>query len=190
MDYLIVCAHPNPKSFNMAIRQEIEKILTQKKKTFAARDLYQMKFNPVLAGDDFMAFKEGKTPKDIETEQKYIREADKIIFIYPIWWFGMPAALKGYIDRVFSYGFAYEFGPSGLKGLLGGKKVMIVNTTGGANEDYDKAGFNKALQTTVNLGVFGLCAMEVILHKFFYAVPQVTDEARKKMLGEIQQIVF
>ncbi|WP_262497627.1 NAD(P)H-dependent oxidoreductase [Pedobacter africanus] len=51
-------------------------------------------------------------------------------FIYPIWWTGMPAIMKGYIDRVMSYGFAYRYDQGVQKGLLGGKEVTIINTHG------------------------------------------------------------
>jgi len=118
MNYLIVYAHPNPKSFNHAIKERVEAKLKKEKKKYSVRDLYAMKWNPVLGGADFEVMQGGKTPEDIKAEQNYIKEADVVIFIHPIWWFGMPAVLKGYVDRVFSYGFAYEVGKEGVKGIL------------------------------------------------------------------------
>ena len=186
-DYLVVYAHPNPKSFNHAILESVGERLGELNRTYDVRELYALKFNPVLAGDDFAALQKGKLPQDIQTEQEYIRNAKTLLFIYPIWWFGMPAVLKGYIDRVFSYGFAYDIDPKiGLRGLLRDKKVMIINTTGGPEANYQKFGFNDALKKTTEVGTFELCAMKVVMHKYFYGVPSVTDEARKAMLKEIE----
>ncbi len=190
MKYLIVYAHPNPKSFNNAIRGHVEAALKKQGKQYSVRDLYLLKWNPVLGGEDLNFSKKGKTPADIKTEQQYIKEADVIIVIHPIWWFGMPAVLKGYIDRVFSAGFAYEYAADGIKGLLADKKVMIINTTGGPQESYSKGGFKDALGKIFKDGTYGFCAMEVIKHLFFFAVSTVTKEAREEMLVEIDNLEF
>lgn len=124
MKYLIIYAHPNPKSFNHAILETISEELKKKKKEFKVRDLYKIGFNPALSTKDLSAIQNGAVPKDIEKEQEYIRKADTIVFIFPIWWSSMPAILKGYIDRVFSLKFAYDITEDGVFGLLKGKKVF------------------------------------------------------------------
>ena len=128
MKYLIVYAHPNPKSFNHAILETISGELQKKKKEVKVRDLYKIGFNPVLSIKDLSAIEKGAVPKDIKKEQNYISKADTLIFIFPIWWSAMPAMLKGYIDRVFSLKFAYDITADGVIGLLKGKKVFIVST--------------------------------------------------------------
>ncbi|MFH1459419.1 MAG: NAD(P)H-dependent oxidoreductase [Candidatus Omnitrophota bacterium] len=190
MKYLIIYAHPNPQSFNHAIKDRVEAKLKKEKKKYSVRELYAIEWNPVLGGADFEVMQGGKTPDDIKTEQKYIKEAEVLIVIHPIWWFGMPAVLKGYIDRVFSYGFAYEVGPEGIKGLLSDKKVVIINTTGGTQENYLKFGFKDALENIFKNGIYEFCAMKVILHRFFYAVPAISPEARENMLAEIDGMKF
>ncbi|NCB50195.1 MAG: flavodoxin family protein [Alphaproteobacteria bacterium] len=190
MKYLIIYAHPNPKSFNHAIKEEIVKKIKEEGHSFEIRDLYALGFDPVLKGTDFIGFKEGKIPSDIAQEQNYIKSADIIILIHPIWWFGMPAILKGYIDRVFSYGFAYEAGKDGIKGLLTEKKVFILNTTGGTEKQYIQYGFKDAISKIFQNGIFNFCGMEIILHQFFFAVPTVTDTDRKNILKQISTITF
>jgi len=190
MKYLIVYAHPNPKSFNHAIKEAVEDKLRRSGMPFEVRDLYEIKFNPVLSGSDFVSFKQGQAPEDIKREQEYVKNADILIFIYPIWWFGMPAILKGYIDRVFSYGFAYVADEKGLHGLLSDKKVIIFNTTGGSEEDYEQGGYKGALKKTTEIGTLKLCGLKIILHKYFHAVPTVTNEARTKMLEELKGIAL
>jgi NAD(P)H dehydrogenase (quinone) len=187
MDYLIIYAHPNPKSFNHAILEQVESELIKRKKTYEIRDLNALHFNPVLDGKDFTAMSRGIYLDDVKTEQDFILKSKTLIFIYPIWWFGMPSILKGYIDRIFSHGFAFRFTDKGPEGLLKGKKVIIFNTTGGPQENYQAAGFLSALKTTTEIGIFEFCGMKVIEHPYFFAVPYVPEEARKKMLEGIQE---
>lgn len=190
MKYLIVYAHPNPQSFNHAIKERVESKLKKEKKKYSVRDLYAMAWNPVLGGADLEVLRGGTTPDDIKSEQKYIQESETLIFIHPIWWFGMPAVLKGYIDRVFSHGFAYVIGPNGVKGMLADKKVVILNTTGGTEAHYQTYGLKDAVTKIFRDGTYELCAMKVARHKFFYAVPAVSPEARSAMLAEIDGMEF
>jgi NAD(P)H dehydrogenase (quinone) len=188
--YLIIYAHPNPKSFNHAIKEIVEEKLRKAGNSFETRDLYEIGFNPELSGKDFVAGQQGQALVDIKREQDYIKNSDILIFIHPIWWFNMPAILKGYIDRVFSYGFAYGVNEKGPYGLLTDKKVILINTTGGAEENYVKYGYNEALRKTIEDGIFGFCGMKVIIHRYFYAAPYVTVQAREKMLEELKGISF
>lgn len=190
MDYFVIYAHPNPKSFNSAVRQEIESILKEKNRTYQVRDLYQTKFDPVLSADDFTAFKQGSLPADIKQEQELISQAEKLIVINPIWWFSMPAILKGYIDRVFSYGFAYSVKDGKPYGLLKDKKAMIFNTTGGTQQAYKEFGFKDAILKAVDVGIFQFCAIEVLLHNFMHAVPSISQAERENMLKQLHEIKF
>ncbi len=186
MNHLIVYTHPNPESFNHAILEAYEELAREAGHELRVRDLYKTGFDPVLKGADFVAMQKGAVLEDVRAEQDHIKWADVVTFIHPIWWYQMPAMLKGYIDRIFSHGFAYEIGAEGIMGLLSGKKVIILNTTGGAGEHYGKAGYNEAIKRTFDVGTFALCGMEVVMHKFFYAIPFIKEEDRKKMLEEVR----
>jgi len=185
MKNLIIYCHPNPKSFNHAILETYQEKLSSKDEEIVVRDLYALRFEPILGSEDFSKFFSGEISEDIKEEQKHIAWSEIITFIYPIWWFQMPAVLKGYIDRVFSKGFAYDFIEGGVEGLLKGKRVIIFNTTGGSLENYEKFGFKNALSITHDIGIFGFCGMEVIRKEIFHEVPFITDEERKKMLEKI-----
>jgi NAD(P)H dehydrogenase (quinone) len=184
--YLIIYAHPNPKSFNHAIKEIVEGKIKKAGNGFEMRDLYAIGFSPELGGKDLVAGQQGQLLDDIKKEQDCISNSDILIFIHPIWWFNMPAILKGYIDRVFTYGFAYGVNEKGPYGLLTNKEVILINTTGGAEENYVKYGYNAALRKTIEDGTFGFCGMKVIMHRYFYAVPYVSDQKRKEMLGELR----
>src|SRR3989338_5236672 len=174
MEYLIIYAHPNAKSFNHAIKETIEAGLRESAKDYLLRDLYQMRFDPLLNLNDLSLMQEGKVAEEIRREQELIKDASVLIFIYPVWWFGMPAILKGYIDRVFSYGFAFEFTDKGPEGLLLNKRVVIFNTAEGTERLYSSLGYAEAMKTTTAAGIFEFCGMKVVLHKYFYEVNSVT----------------
>jgi len=184
---LIVYAHPNPESFNAAIRKTTEEFLSEKGIPFNTRDLYSMGFNPVLGREELAAIQRGEVPEEIKREQALIREADTLVFVFPMWWYSFPAILKGYIDRVFSYGFAYEEREGNLVGLLGGKKALIFCTLGGSEEDYGE--FSACLENTFK-STFGFCAIDVPAVKFFYSVPYVSDEVRKGYLEEVKKTLL
>jgi NAD(P)H dehydrogenase (quinone) len=185
MKKLIVYCHPNPKSFNNAVLTQIEENYKNEGDEVRVRDLYAMGFDPVLKGEDFMVFQKGDIPADIKEEQEHITWTDDITFIYPVWWFHMPAILKGYIDRVFSMGFAYKPVDGGIEGLLIGKTVNIINTTGGPEAAYTTGGFRGSIKQMIDVGIFSLCGMTVKDHKLFHAVPYVSDEDRKGMLENV-----
>ena len=194
---LVVYAHPNPASYNHAVKEKLQDVLRSSGYEVSIRDLYAQKFDPVLTGEDFKALQEGKPKKDVQAEQSLIKEAELLAFVFPVWWFSMPAILKGYIDRVFSYGFAYTFDAATkqLKGLLQGKKVIILNTTGGPQQAYEQNGLRSALDKTIDFGDFGFCGMDVIWHKYFYAVPgrprhelaALLDEAAKELKAVLEK---
>ncbi|MGB2600842.1 MAG: NAD(P)H-dependent oxidoreductase [Candidatus Omnitrophota bacterium] len=190
MNHLIIYCHPNPKSFNHAVLESYEGLAKDKGHDVRVRDIYSAGFDPVLKAEDFIKIQQGSVSEDVKEEQEQIKWADIITFIHPIWWFQMPAMLKGYIDRVFSYGFAYKIDEGGIKGLLSGKKVIILNTTGGSEEVYNGMGFRNAVEKTIDEGVFGVCGMEVAVHGFFYAVPFLTEEDRKGMLEHLKEFEF
>lgn len=189
MKQLIIYSHPNPKSFNHAIFETIKETMEKRGDEVRVRDLHAIGFHPVLKGADFESFAKGETPADIKEEQDHIRWADVVTLIAPVWWFGMPAILKGYIDRVFSMGFAYKFGANGPEGLLTDKKAFMISTTGGPEQNYIQMGMDEALLHTMDIGTFEFCGMKMLGHKFFYAVPTVDDAARKAMLAEAETLL-
>jgi len=189
MKALVVYAHPNPKSFNHAILETTVETLKAGGHEVRVRDLYEQGFDPVLKGSDFVAMQSGQLPADITAEQAEITWADVLVFVYPIWWTGLPAMMKGYIDRVYLNGFAYEFTADGVKALLKGKKAFLINTSGTPTEMYDANGMSAAMRKTSDLGILGFCGVEVIDHLFFGGVPAVDDATRKGYLEKVKAAV-
>lgn len=177
--HLIVFCHPDCHSLSAAYKDEVVRLTEKSGHCAIVRDLYNIGFHPELTLEDMAAIRMGDIPVEIKLEQDYILEADLITLIYPIWWTGMPAVMKGYIDRVFSNGFAYEVGPSGeLRGLLNGKKVMILNNFGHSFDYYEETGILDALRKTSDTGIFDFCGMNVVGHHFFGHLNGASREER------------
>ena len=186
MKNLIVLAHPNKESFNAAIAKKFEKQLKNKGEEVVVRDLYELGFDPVMTWDEMNELRNGSIKEDVQIEQTFVKECDNIIFVYPIWWTSMPAILKGYIDRVFSYGFAYVFNEEGgIDGLFKGKSVTVVNTYGTPKEYYDASGMSEAFHKTTDVGIFEFCGMNVKQHLYLGEVPYINEEQGSAILEKI-----
>lgn len=176
MKNLIIYAHPNSASLNHYFKQIVVKNLQESGQEVVVRDLNQINFNPVLSLDDMNGQRMGKVADDVKIEQDFITWADRIIFIYPIWWTGMPAIMKGFIDRVFSYGFAYRYDQGVQKGLLNGKKTIIINSHGKSNAEYQAMGMDKALVLTSDTGIFIYSGLEIQQHFYFDKADRASEE--------------
>ncbi|OBW95782.1 NAD(P)H-dependent oxidoreductase [Gallibacterium salpingitidis] len=186
MHNLIIYAHPNDASFNHAILDTVVEASQQRGMEVSVRHLYQLDFNPILTWDEFQQINQGNIPADIQQEQQLIKQADLITLIYPLWWMGFPAILKGYLDRVLSHGFAYETDETGSRGLLNDKKMLQIVTIGNNVQEYEKQGFIKALDATLINGLFNYCGITDIKHYFFGDIHIISDQDRKKYLTEIK----
>lgn len=189
MKMLVIYAHPNPASFCAALLRTGLELLTAAGVETRVHDLYQLKFEPVLSGSDFEALAQGEVAADIAGLQADITWADHLLMIHPTWWMGMPAIMKGYLDRVLSYGFAFVSDATGTRGLLSGRKAILVQTTGGTEEFFAESGLSAAIHDTVDKGVLGFCGIELIAHHYCYAVPSVPAAERAAMLAAFRNLL-
>ncbi|GAA5219701.1 NAD(P)H-dependent oxidoreductase [Membranihabitans marinus] len=176
MKHLIIYAHPNPESLNSHLKDTLLEYLQHVDNEVVVRDLYQLHFDPTLSLEDMAGQRKGEVSQDVKTEQDYITWADCITIIHPIWWTGLPAIMKGYIDRVFSYGFAYRYDKGVQKGLLTGKKVVIINTHGKSNAEYKGIKMDKALSLTSDTGIYAYSGLDILNHFFFDQADRATAE--------------
>jgi NAD(P)H dehydrogenase (quinone) len=166
MDVLWILAHPEPRSLNGHLATEGQRALRAGGHRVEESDLYAMNWNPVVdtagyahppaerfqvAAAAKRAHERGAVSADIRAEQEKIERADTIVIQFPMWWFGMPAILKGWFDRVWHQGFAYGLrGPNGEwigygDGFLAGKRAMAVVTMGGPPWLFGERGIHGAV---------------------------------------------
>lgn len=186
MNHLIIYAHPNENSFNHAILEQAIQATRQQGGEVVVRDLNAENFAPVLNWQEAVNSFGKNYTDDVAKEHQYWREADVITLIYPLWWMGFPAILKGYLDRVLTYGFAYENGKNETIGLLKGKKMQQFVTMGNSNEKYADKGFLNSLDNTLGNGLFSFCGVENVQMHFLGSVGlKSTDYAA--ILQQVEQ---
>jgi NAD(P)H dehydrogenase (quinone) len=164
---LIVYAQPEPTSLTRHLVEVGAETLERQGHEVLLSDLYGMNWKAAFDERDFPsradpqrlgfipesehAYVNGLQTEDVEAEQKKLLAADAVILQFPLWWFGMPAILKGWVDRVYAYGFAYGYKGAGNKyrygdGALKGKRAMLSVMCGGPEQDYSPRGINAPLE--------------------------------------------
>jgi len=168
MKHLIVVCHPVEDSFTFALARAYTGELEKLGHTVQIYDLYRMGFNPVLAAHELVAPSAGHpADADVRRAQDDIRAADTLTVIYPLWWLSMPAMLKGYIDRTFARGFAYESQGGIVHGLLSGKKAIVITVSGAPLPLLVKTGGWNAVQVLQDTHVFRSAGFELLEHVHF-----------------------
>jgi NAD(P)H dehydrogenase (quinone) len=150
MNAHIVLAHPEKRSFNAHLSDVSQQVLSAAGFQTTLSDLNAMNFDPCEGPHHYSSRKDPKVfhtqteqrfnsdnntlPPEVEAETQRLLGCDLLVVHFPLWWFGMPAILKGWIDRVFVYGKMYRSAMRYDKGICAGKKMVICVTTG-ATED-------------------------------------------------------
>lgn len=189
MKHLIIYTHYNESSFNAAVRDTILHYWREQGHEVRVRDLYQLRFNPILTENELNGFYEQRYAADIAIEQEHILWADVLYFVFPMWWYSMPAILKGYMDRVLASGFAFEYTDDGPIGLLKGKKAFVFQTAGDSEEWLAARDLITAVRKSIDVGILNYCGLEVVDHKIMPGIHDVSDETRKQYLSDVQQSI-
>ncbi|MGG0093531.1 NAD(P)H-dependent oxidoreductase [Bacillus altitudinis] len=190
----IVYAHPWDGSYNHAIMTSIIENLETKREPFQVIDLYKDGFNPVFTAEELKHFHKGETPYSLVKDyQEKLKQSTELVFIFPVWWWDLPAMLKGFIDKVMLSGFAFieDQNTGTLKGLLTNIKKTTVISTSTTDKDYIESEAGNAIQSVFinrTLADLGL-KNESTKWIHFSRVNLTTDEKRKQFLKEISQII-
>jgi NAD(P)H dehydrogenase (quinone) len=188
MKHLIVVAHPVEDSFTMGLTHAYIAELERLGHSHQTYDLYGMGFNPILAAHELLPVTaDDPASVDIVRAQDDIRAADVLTVIYPIWWMSMPAMMKGYIDRVFARGFAYDSVGGIVRGLLSGRKAVMITISGAplsvliGNGRWDAA---KILQDT---HIFRSSGFDLLEHLHFDEIaPHLSGAVAGRDVGRVR----
>ena len=208
MHVLVLYAHPEPKSFNGALKEASLEAIAAAGHTAEISDLYAEGFDPVAGRHDFstvadpdffhyqneqaLAARENGFSEELKREQARVDRADAFILHFPLWWGGPPAILKGWFDRVMAFGFAYRDGTRFDTGLYKGKRGLMCVTTGGTTERFSEAGvygpIEKVLWPTNRL-MLEYIGLEVQPPFVAYAAPRVDEAQRLRYLNDWKSAV-
>lgn len=198
---LWVSAHPEPRSLNGCLRRDAIAHLRRRDRTVWESDLYAMGWDPVVraadgghasdnresfrvSADTREAFMSGSQPMEITREQEKLRRADAVVVQFPLWWYGMPAILKGWFDRVFVSGFAFGTDPATGRrlrfeqGPFVGKRALVVTTLGDrplAIGPRGKSGELRELLFGLLHGTFAYTGMSVLPPWALPSADRITD---------------
>ena len=202
MKAFIVYWHPEPKSFNGAMFRTACETLAADGHEVSTSDLNEMGFNPVSGRHNFITVKDSSYFKqqieelhatdvhgfaaEVEGELKKMERCDLMIWQFPLWWFGLPAELKGWVDRVFAMGRTYGSGHFYENGIFQGKRAFLALTTGGAEEAYRRGGFNgdiEAILRPIHRGMLQFVGFDVLAPQIVYGPVHLSEEQRKQHLA-------
>jgi NAD(P)H dehydrogenase (quinone) len=201
MKFLLVHAHLEQKSFNSALTNHAVVVLREAGHEVCVSNLYEMNFNPVSSRENFTTvadadfFKQQReeayaTDNDgfapeVLTELEKVEWCDVLIFQFPLWWFSVPAILKGWVDRVFAYKRVYARGHLYSEGAFAGKKALISVTTGGPETNYSPLGMNGEMDKIlfpIQHGMLAFVGFDVLPPFLSYSVAHISDAERQEML--------
>ena len=180
---LIICCSPISDSCTNTIKNNLVEILTKRNENVEIRDLYAAKFNPVITENDIFSASQGKYSEDVKIEQEYLKNADNVILIFPIYSSAMPALMKGYIDRVLAQNFAYSYNKDGsINKLMSGKTISSFSPMGASLKYYEESGIKSSMESVFS-GTFQFRGFEVLGIHFF------GSDNREKLLAGLENII-
>jgi NAD(P)H dehydrogenase (quinone) len=173
----------------MDLEQQVLDSCSNPLQRFLARRWLRGKDLPTLA----RAIREAM-PRDVREQQTKVAAADALAFIAPVYFVGHPAILKGWVERVFSLGFAFELSAEGWAGDVGGRipllkhqKALIINTTIFDQNSYD-AGIGEAMGRLMDDWCLRFPGVKNVEHVYFHAVHDGDAEARRANLAEAYRL--
>ncbi|MBL1091323.1 MULTISPECIES: NAD(P)H-dependent oxidoreductase [Streptomyces] len=204
---LVVSAHPEPRSLNAVLTAFAVEHLRAAGHKVRVSDLYAMKWKATVDADDFpdhpadhrlqvvaaseRATLAGRLAPDIAAEQEKVRWADAVILQFPLWWFSVPAILKGWMDRVFTSGFGYgpAVPPPYSEGALAGRRALVSVTVGARESAFADRGIHGRLTDVlhpVQHGLFWFTGMTPLEPFAMYRTNDLPDSqlaAAKRTFG-------
>jgi len=192
MHALIVVAHHDPHSLPHSVAAEVGTGLSASGHTFEIADLAAEGFDPRYSAADHRVHRTRATPPaDVVAEQARIDRADALVLAFPIYWWSMPALLKGWVDRVFVNGWAIDYGPdTPVQKKLRHLHVHVL-ALGAADESaFERHGYAKAMNTQIDYGIFDYCGARVLTSELLLDSESGTAQAHLHKARTVGQGLF
>lgn len=165
MHALIVVAHPDQNSLTHAVARSVSEGISDSGRgnSFDIADLTKEAFEPTFSMADVAAHhRTASRPADVVAEQARIDRADALVIVFPVYWWSMPGLLKGWIDRVFSNGWAYDDSEGKVVKKLSRLDIHLVGIGGADAGTLGRHGYDVAMKTQIDHGIFDYCGAPVV----------------------------
>ena len=206
---LIVSVHPEQASFCISLKNMAIEYFRANNCEVKESDLYAMNFNPVsdksdfksIANTDFFKYQQEQVnavqnnlfADELKQEMDKLEWCDILIFNFPLWWFGLPAILKGWVDRVFAMGFVYGAEKGNYdSGVFNKKTAFVIMTTGGPEQAYAEDGRNGNIDTIlfpIHHGMFYFSGMTVLAPFISWGPARMIDKERQNELEKLKSFL-
>lgn len=192
MHALIVVAHHDPQSLTHSVAAEVGAGLTASGHTFEMADLAAEGFDPRYSAADHSVHRtRAVPPADVLAEQARIDRADALVLVFPIYWWSMPALLKGWVDRVFVNGWAIDYGPdTPVQKKLRHLQVHLLALGGADDSAFERHGYAKAMNTQIDYGIFDYCGARVLTSALLLDSESGTAQAHLHKARAVGQELF
>lgn len=177
MHLMTVFAHPIATSYPAAVMDAFHESFREQGHTIDVLDLHRENFDPRFTEQDHAHFWGGPIPEEIADAHRRVEAADRLAFVFPVYWWSMPAAMKGWIERVFTGGWAYRYGTGvadrgkePLNALLPDIPTALIGVAGSTERTYDKYGYADAMRTQLDVGIFAYCGIDDVESHLIYDV--------------------
>lgn len=179
MKILAVFCHPIRDSFSGKMLDRLVAGFESAGHEVRIADLYREEFQSALTAEDYAQFEDKPMPEDVLKEQARVEWSDAIAFVFPVFWWSFPAMLKGWIDRVFSCGWAWKNGPDPDGTLLGERKALVFCLAGSSRQAWEKYGYDEAFHVQMDVGTWSYCGLKDVQTHIFYGInPHMMDDEK------------
>lgn len=185
---LLVVSHPDHESATWAIARAVEQgIRADGSTTATTHDLTASGFDPVYNAADLAVHRLlGDVPADVEREHRLLESADVVVVLFPVYWWSMPALAKGWIDRVFSRGWAYE--NSAHDGGSAIKELHFVAVAGVGEGTYDRRGYKESMTIQLQHGIAGYSAIPHSSIEFLYGSETTDPHVHEELAAQAYKL--
>ncbi|MBT2281950.1 NAD(P)H oxidoreductase [Paenibacillus polymyxa] len=184
MNVLVVVSHPRKDSLTFQVAQRFAQGLTDAGHDYEILDLHGIGFDPILREMDEPDYTQENQvfSPEVETEMERLKKHDAVAFVFPLWWWHLPAMLKGYVDRVMNNGFAYG------ANKLPHQQILWIALSGVTEEQMHKRNYGQSIANLLNVGIADYCGVSQSRVEFLYETLESKPEHYEALLNHAHHL--
>lgn len=184
MNVLVVVSHPRKDSLTFQVAQRFAQGLTDAGHGYEILDLHGIGFDPILREMDEPDYTQENQvfSPEVETEMKRLKKHDAVAFVFPLWWWHLPAMLKGYVDRVMNNGFAYG------ANKLSHQQILWIALSGVTEEQMHKRNYGQSIANLLNVGIADYCGVSQSRVEYLYETLESKPEHYEALLNHAHHL--